>query len=193
MTKGDTALTPKQKQWFAAVRAGLEAETGKTLEQWAAIARATCPETAHRARLKWFKDVHGLGQNRASAILDAAFGSIGWDAPDALRAALWGDPEQAAILAAIEASVGAFDAVTIGQRKAYTAFSRTYQFAALAPVKVGGARLGLALDPRAHAALAPAKSKEPWSERLRAVLIVPNAAAVKPAVRTLLRAAYDAS
>jgi hypothetical protein len=58
-------LTERQRAWFAAVREGLERETGRTLEQWIEIARA-CPETKHRARLKWMKDEHRLGQNRAS-------------------------------------------------------------------------------------------------------------------------------
>ena len=67
-------LTERQQKWFAAVRAGLERDTGKSMDEWVAIAR-TCPETGHRARLKWLKDHHGLLQNRASQVLSKAFGS----------------------------------------------------------------------------------------------------------------------
>ncbi|MEI9965881.1 MAG: hypothetical protein WDM92_15825 [Caulobacteraceae bacterium] len=53
-----------------------------------AVAR-TCPETAHRARLRWFKEHHGLLQNSASMVLSAAFETgMGWSEPDALREAL---------------------------------------------------------------------------------------------------------
>jgi hypothetical protein len=65
-------LTEQQKKWFASVREGLQRETGKSLAAWVAIAK-TCPETAHRARLRWFKETHGLLQNRASYVLGEAF------------------------------------------------------------------------------------------------------------------------
>ena len=51
---GPANVTERQAKWFESVRASLETSTGKTLEEWVAIAR-TCPETGHRARLKWFK------------------------------------------------------------------------------------------------------------------------------------------
>lgn len=59
-----TNFTERQRKWFESVRGSLERETGGTLAQWAAIARS-CPETKHRAQLKWLKDTHGLLQNRA--------------------------------------------------------------------------------------------------------------------------------
>jgi len=62
---GPTGLSPRQQKWFASVKASLERDTGKTLEEWIAIAR-TCPETKPRARAQWLKDNHGLGQNRAA-------------------------------------------------------------------------------------------------------------------------------
>ena len=57
-------VTPRQAQYFAAMAASLERDTGKSLDEWVAIAK-TCPEAGHRARLKWFKVTHGLLQNRA--------------------------------------------------------------------------------------------------------------------------------
>ena len=47
---GPEHLTERQKKWFASVREGLARDTGKSLEEWVAIAQA-CPETAPRARL----------------------------------------------------------------------------------------------------------------------------------------------
>lgn len=77
-------VTAKQANWFAKVRQGIEEDTGKTIDEWVVIARA-CPETSHKKRLQWFKDVHGMGVNRASTILGAAFKTgLGWDSPEAL-------------------------------------------------------------------------------------------------------------
>src|SRR3954463_16764058 len=92
-------LTERQKKWFASVQASLERDTGKSLDEWVAIAR-TCPETKPRARALWLKDNHGLGVNRAAQILSAAFPDPeGWQEPEAVRAKLWADPASAAILA----------------------------------------------------------------------------------------------
>ena len=41
-------LTPRQQKWFASVQASLERDTGKTLDEWVAIAKS-CPETKPRA------------------------------------------------------------------------------------------------------------------------------------------------
>src|SRR5665213_2145064 len=96
-------LTERQQKWFATVQAGLVSDTGKSLEDWVAIAR-TCPETRPRARVQWMKDHHGLGMNRASVILSMAFPSgNGWDDPQAQRGALWADPASRAIFEAVEA------------------------------------------------------------------------------------------
>ena len=193
MPKVDTeTLTDQQRKWFASVRGGLERDTGKSLGEWVAIAK-TCPETAPRARLKWFKDTHGLLQNRASYVLGEAFPRAGgWDDAEALRDALWSDPGQRAIYLAVADAVGDLPGLVVGQRKGYSAWSRGYQFAAVRPVK-GGARLGLALAPEADTRLQPAKPNEGWSERLKAVLPLTLAAEVDDGVKTLLRAAFDAS
>lgn len=184
-------LTERQQKWFASVRGSLERETGKTLEAWVAIAR-TCPETKPRARLAWFKATHGLGQNRASYVLSEAFPSAAaWDEPDALRAALWTDPQSTQILVAVEAAVGALPETVTGQRKAVTAFSRKVQFAAARPVKGGKLMLGLALDPAADPRLEPSKN-ESWSERLKARLLLASSAEVA-SVEPLLRQAWERS
>ncbi len=190
---GLDTLTPQQRKWFASVRDGLERETGKSLAEWVAIAR-TCPEAGHRARLKWFKDTHGLLQNRASYVLGEAFPSAdpGWDEPAALREALWTDPAQRALFAAVAAAVQDLPGLIIGQRKGYSAWSRNYQFAAVRPVK-GGARLGLAISPDADPRLAAAKANEGWSERLKSVLVLTAPGEVDGGVKALLKAAWENS
>ena len=186
-------LTAQQRKWFDAVRSSLEARTGKTLDQWVEIAR-TCPETKHRAQLKWFKDTHGLMQNSAGYVLGVAFPSAGpgWDDADALREALWSDPAQRAIYEAVAEAVGAFGGLISGQRKGYSAWSRRYQFCAVRPVK-GGARLGLAMTPDADPRLQPAKPNEGWSERLKSTVALTSPADADETVKRLLEQAWDLS
>jgi hypothetical protein len=185
-------LTERQQKWFASVRASLERDTGKSLEEWVAIAR-TCPETKPRARSQWLKDNYGLGQNRAAQVLSAAFPSAeGWDNPDALRAALWADPGSAAILAAVERAAKALPEIVSGQRKQFTSFSRKVQFASVRPVKGGQAMLGLAVEVAADPRLEPAKN-EAWSERLKARMVLATPAAVDASVEALMKQAWARS
>jgi len=186
-------LTERQKTWFASVRQGLERDTGKTLDEWVAIARA-CPETKPRARTAWFKARHGLGQNRASYVLSLAFPSERptWDKPHEARAVLWTAPDSVAILEALETAVAGFDGLVVGQRKTYSAWSREFQFAAAKPVKGGKAVLGLAVAPDASPRLLEPKN-ESWSERLQAKLPLASPSDVDDEVRALLKAAFERS
>ena len=190
---GPEHLTERQKKWFASVREGLARDTGKSLEEWVAIA-LTCPETAPRARQAWLKTHHGLGQNRASYVLSEAFPDkrMVWDNPDETRAALWTDPASIAILEAIEAAVAGFDGLVMGQRKGFTAWSRAFQFAAAKPVKGGTALLGLALAPDASPRLSSPRN-ESWSERLKAKVALASPAEVDDDLKALLKAAWSQS
>ena len=187
-----TTLTERQQKWFASVKAGLERDTGKTLDAWVAIA-LTCPETKPRARQAWLKTHYGLGQNRAMQVLDAAFPSTepGWDEEEALRDALWADPASRSILDAVEATLAtALPEVLRTQRKAFTAWSKAVQFAALKPVKGGTAVLGLGIAPETAPILSPA-GKESWSERLKSKVVLADAKDVTAEITQLLQAAAD--
>lgn len=185
-------LSPRQQKWFASVQASLERDTGKTIDEWVAIAK-TCPETKPGARTRWLKENHGLGANRAAHVLSVAFPSgMGWDEPAKLRAALWNDAASATILAAVEAQATALPDVVTGQRKGFTAFSREFQFASIKPLKGGKALLGLALEPSAHARLEAAKN-ESWSERLKSKLTLEDPAQVDSSVSALLKASWERS
>ena len=62
-----------------------------------------CPEQAHRKRLLWMKEHHGLGQNHASIVLDAAFPlAAGWSEPEDLAKKLWNDPQSAQLFSMIK-------------------------------------------------------------------------------------------
>jgi hypothetical protein len=188
-----SGLSPRQEKWFASVQASLERDTGKTLDQWVAIAR-TCPETKQRKQAAWLKENYGLLQNRAMYVLSVAFPSEtgGWAEADTLRAALWTDPASRAILEAVQAAATALPDVVMGQRKQFTAFSREFQFASVKPIKGGKASLGLAVTPDTDVRLEVPKN-ESWSERLKAKLLLENAAAVDASVNALLKAAWEKS
>ena len=186
------AMTARQEKWFASILESMERETGKTLDEWVAIARA-CPETKPGKRKAWFKATHGIGTNRASVILGRAFPETAhWAEPDNLRGALWADAGARAILEAVEAAVADFPGLVSAQRKGFTAFSREFQFASARPVKGGLVRLGLAVEPSADPRLEPPKN-EGWSERLKAVLVLSAPSAVDAGVKALLKQAWERS
>lgn len=188
----DAHLTERQRKWFESVRAGLERDTGKSLKEWVAIAM-TCPETKSRARLKWFKETHGLLQNRASFVLGEAFGSeMAWDQPDALVDALWADPGARAIYEALDAAAMRFEGAIRTPRKGYTAWARTFQFAAAKPAK-SSVLLGLAAAPDADPRLEPRASSPSWSERLPSQMRLSTVAEVDATVVDLLKRSWDRS
>ncbi|WP_183251390.1 DUF4287 domain-containing protein [Brevundimonas basaltis] len=172
-------LTGRQKKWFATVEANFEKQTGRPVAVWVDILKG-CPETRPKAQAAWLKATHGIGANHAAYILSAARPTTepGWDDAEALRAALWADPRSLAILEAIERAAVGVDGIVCGQRKGYTAFSRTVQFAAARPLKGGRALLGLKLEPAASARLTSSARRESWSERLTAVIELDGPGAV---------------
>ena len=185
-------LTERQKKWFATVQANLEKNTGKPLADWVAIMKS-CPETAPRAQAAWLKATYGVGQNHAAQILDACCPADGpgWDEPEALRAALWKDAASLAILEAVERVSDGVEDVISGQRKGYTAFSRSVQFAAMRPLKGGRALLGLKLAPELSSRLSPSARRESWSERLTATIELDAADQVDAVVGRLFAQAAD--
>jgi len=185
-------LTERQQKYFASMQASLERDTGKNLEAWVAIAR-TCPETGHRARLKWLKDNYGLLQNHGSHVLSETFPPVmNWREPEKLLAALWTDPASTAILEAVDAAARRPNEVIQTARKGYTAWSRKVQFAAVRPIKGGKAMLGVALTPDVSARLERPKN-EGWSERLKARVLLNAPGDVDAEIETLLRAAWERS
>jgi hypothetical protein len=185
-------MTERQEKWFASVLESMERETGKTLDQWVAIARM-CPETKPNARKIWFKEQHGIGTNRAGVILGAAFPSDAmWSQPNDLRGALWADAGSLAILRAVESAVADFPGLVAAQRKGFTAFSRAFQFASIKPLKGGKAVLGLALTPDADPRLSPPKN-EGWSERLKSKLVLDDPSQVDASLKALLKQAWERS
>lgn len=186
-------ITSQQSKWFKSVQEGLEQDTGRNLDDWILIAKA-CPEIKHKARLNWFKVQHGLGVNRASLVLNAAFKTgLGWDNPKALLEQLWKVSEDRFCYDHIETiakSLG--DDVIITPRKSFSAFSRRVQFAALRPTR-SEIRLGLAVPLKEATGCVAPLSSDSWSDRLTAVRLIRDADDIDEDVRTLMRHAYSLS
>ena len=184
-------LTPRQEKWFASVKASLERDTGKPLDEWVKIVMRDCPETERRKRETWLKDTYGMSMIRAGQIVNAAWPEVDpWEDPVQARAMLWTDPQSRAILEAFEARIAGIPDVLMTQRKSYTAWSRNVQFAALKPIKGGIVRLGIAVPPESDARLTVPKN-ESWSERLKSVLPLASAADIDDSLVALVRQAWD--
>lgn len=185
-------MTDRQKKWFASVEANFEAQTGRTLEVWVDILKG-CPETRPKAQAAWLKATHGIGQNHAAQILNAARpdDTMGWDDAEGLRAILWVEPRALAILEAVERVAGDIEGVIVGQRKGYTAFSRDVQFAAIRPIKGGRALLGMKLEADVSELLTEPARRESWSERLTAVVELDGPGAVHANIARLFRLAAE--
>jgi len=188
-----TGLTERQQKWFASVQASLQRDTGKTIDEWVAIAR-TCPHDKPRARSDWLREHHGLGVNRAAHVLSVAFPSeMRWDDAAPLRAALWKDPASEAILQALEKTVAKLPDVTLGQRKTYTAWSHKVQMAACRPIKGGHVLIGFAVMPDADPRLSPRGKSESWGDRLKGQMTLTAPAEVDASVEALLQQAWERS
>lgn len=186
-------LTERQQKWFASVEASLQRDTGKTIDEWVAIAK-TCPATTPKAQADWLREHHGLGVNRAAHVLSVAFPSaLSWDDAAGLRAALWKDPASEAILTALEAAVNALPDTVIGQRKSFTAFSRKVQMAAARPVKGGHAMVGFAVTPDADPRLQARGKSESWGDRLKGQLLLTSPDQVDASIEALLKQAWAKS
>jgi len=188
-----TGLTERQQKWFASVQASLQRDTGKTIDEWVAIAR-TCPHDKPRARSDWLREHHGLGVNRAAHVLSVAFPSeMRWDDAAPLRAALWKDPASEAILQALEKTVAKLPDVTLGQRKTYTAWSHKVQMAACRPIKGGHVLIGFAVMPDADPRLSPRGKSESWGDRLKGQMTLTSPAEVDASIEALLKQAWERS
>jgi hypothetical protein len=190
--KAVAGMTERQKKWFATVQANFEAQTGKPVAEWLEILKA-CPETMPGKQATWLRAEHGIGVNHAAYILSCAgtSGEPGWDDPDGLRAQLWKDPDSAACLVALEAVAARIDGVVIGQRKGFTSFSRSVQFAAARPLRGGKILIGFKLEPDTSERLSAPTRREAWSERLTAVLEIDQPSRIDAEVERLFMAASD--
>jgi len=128
-------------EMLSAVSESLAARTGRSLDQWLALVRASGVDPLNQAAVRsWLRREHGVPQNSQWAIADAAAREAGWVRPTVseyidgqyagAKAAL--RPIYDALAAAIS-ELG--DDVTVEGRGSYTPFVRGRQFAAIAATR----------------------------------------------------------
>ncbi len=190
---GDIGMTERQKKWFATVQANFEKQTGRPVAVWVDILKQGCPDMGPKKQAAWLKATHGIGSNHAAFIISSSLpeSERRWDDAEGLRAGLWKDAQSLAILESIERTAKQVDGVVEGQRKGYTSFSRSVQFAATRPLKGGKALLGLKLDPSASGRLSAPARTESWSERLIAVVVLDGPGAVNAEIAKLFAMAAE--
>jgi predicted transport protein len=126
-------LTEQSAKWMAGVVANCEKNTGRSLDQWVALARRAKPEDAAAAR-RWAK-AQGLSIVYATAVVETLFPS---DAAgeDALVAAQYAGPKAALrpVYEALAESVRRLGSdVVVMPRKSQVTFSRDKSFAVVRP------------------------------------------------------------
>jgi hypothetical protein len=179
-------------QYMAALEANLEKATGKSLAQWIKIAK-TCPETKPRARLKWFKDKHGLGQSRAMLVLAKAFGGkpLGDEEPGRLVDNLFLKfPEQRALYDKVAAFVARLGEGTMSPRKGYVALYRLKQYGAIAPRREG-LHVALAMTKYPKSARLVEVNNLGGGERTKKALVFAAAKDFDGEARELIKAAWQ--
>jgi len=143
---------------LSAVSASLAERTGRSLDEWVALVRASGIDPLDQnAVRKWLRSSHGIPQNSQWAIADAAARDAGWVRPtvseyvdgqySGAKAAL--RPVYDALAAAIGDLGGD---VTVEGRSTYTPFVRGRQFAAVAAATRDRVDLGLRFTDPPHAA-----------------------------------------
>ncbi|MEZ5977349.1 MAG: DUF4287 domain-containing protein [Planctomycetota bacterium] len=132
----------------ATMIANLKEKTGKTLEQWVALARKS-GESKHGAIVKWLKGEHGMTHGYANLVAHSVLNPAG-SAPagDDLVAAMYAG-KKAALRPIHEALVKAAKAlgkdVELAPKKTYVSLRRSKQFALIQPSTATRVDLGLNL------------------------------------------------
>src|SRR5262245_6127230 len=179
---------------MAAMIANFAAKTGKTLDQWLAIA-ANSGKSKHGEIVKWLKTEHGLTHGYANQVaLRAVAAANPAPADGDLVAAQYAGAKSALrpIYDALLKAVRRFgDDVEVSPKKAYVSLRRNKQFAIVQPSTASRVDVGLNLkDAAAAGRLEPSGSFNAMvSHRVR----VSAVSEVDAELTRWLRQAYDAS
>jgi hypothetical protein len=131
----------------ATMIANLETNTGKSLDQWTALARDS-GQAKHKALVDWLKVEQGLTHGYANLVAHKTFASdAGSSGEDDLMAAMFAGPKAAMKPAYDRAAafVQRLDGVEFAPKKGYVSLRRTKQFALLQPSTKDRLDVGLVL------------------------------------------------
>lgn len=135
----------------AAMIANLEASTGRSLDDWIALARAA-GEEKHGAIVAYLKRAHGLTHGYANLVahktLESDAGSLAGEVDLVAAQYAGGKDGLRPIYDTLIAVVTAFGGVEIAPKKGYVSLRRSKQFALIQPSTRTRIDLGLALGAR---------------------------------------------
>lgn len=127
--------------------ANLKAKTGRSLDEWLVLARAS-GQAKHGGLVTWLKGEHGLGHGYANLVAHKTFASDAGSSDDAaLMEAMFAGPK-AAMRAAydrVASIVSDLDGAQFAPKKGYVSFRRNKQFGLAQPSTKDRLDLGLNL------------------------------------------------
>ncbi len=176
--------------------ANMKEKTGRSLEEWGAIAKKGGPWTARELR-SWLKAEHGLGHVAAGIVADSALGLdryAAYDDPDALLDALFSganEPLRPLYDRLVRAGQKLGKDVRVVVCKTYVGLSRTRQFAVLKPMARKRIDLGLALPGAEVSGRLESARGLGTSDRITHRVRVHSLEEADAEVATLLRLAYE--
>lgn len=182
------------KDMMDAVTQSMGERTGRSLEEWVEVVSSSeLDPLDQKAVRRWLKSEHGILQNSAYTIADAAARSAGWTPPtlDELIAQQYAGPKAhlRPIFDRLRALIEALgDDVGIEGRATYTPFVRGRQFAAIAAATRTRVDVGLRYTAApASALLVVAKAPGQATHKVS----LTDVAQVTDEVESLLRTAYE--
>jgi hypothetical protein len=137
------------EEGMASLIRNLEEKTGKSIEGWVAIARAS-KKTKHKEIVDYLKAAHGLGHGYANQVAIRALAAVGAPAAgsDSLVDAQYGGAKAAVrpVYDALAQAVRAFGPdVELSPKKAYVSLRRSKQFGLIQPTTASRVDVGLVL------------------------------------------------
>jgi len=179
---------------MAAVTESMHARTGRTLEEWVSLVRASGVDPLDQnAVRRWLKSEHGVPQNSRWAIADAAARAAGWVRPEVEeyidQQYAGAKAELRPIFDQLRTAIEALgDDVTVAGRSTYTPFVRRRQFVAIAAATRSRVDVGLRYT-RAPESKLLTSATAPGQATHKLSLTAPEQ--VTEEVERLLRVAYD--
>ena len=131
----------------AAMIANLAAKTGKSLDEWVALARAS-GQPKHGGLVSWLKAEHGLGHGYANLVAHKTFASDAGSSDDAaLMEAMFAGPKAAMrpVYDRVAEIVSGLEGAQFAPKKGYVSFRRNKQFGLGQPSTKDRFDLGLSL------------------------------------------------
>ena len=131
----------------AAMIANLAAKTGKSLDEWVALARAS-GQPKHGGLVAWLKAEHGLGHGYANLVAHKTFASDAGSSDEAaLMEAMFAGPKAAMrpVYDRVAEIVSGLEGAQFAPKKGYVSFRRNKQFGLGQPSTKDRFDLGLSL------------------------------------------------